>query len=536
MFDKHQKVVVANDRFRQMYGLNSSQVKPGTALRDLSVCCPQNGSDAGLQPEPYLNHHLGQLTCLHPLADGRVISVVGQLMSDGGWITTHEDVTDRQRNEAKVTFMARHDALTGLENRASFVEKLDSASTRLLRYGEPFAVFTLDLDRFKQVNDTLGHPAGDTLLRQVAQRLRESLRESDVLARLGGDEFAILQLIASDQRQGAECLANRIIDSLGEPYDINGSLITIGTSIGIALAPVDASDPNELMKFADVALYRAKAEGRNGFRFFLSEMVLEINARNRLERQLRDGISRGEFEIHYQTVIDVRTCKPCSAEALVRWRHPERGLLYPDEFIPLAEETGLIVPLGEWILQRACSDAAAWPSYMKVAVNLSPMQFSKSNLIDVILCALVELGLPPDRLEVEITETALLSGESDYLSIIRQLRNLGVLIAVDDFGTGYSSLSYLTMFPFDKIKIDKSFTQNLTKRADCAAIISAVLALGSGLNIRTVAEGVETEQQFQILRSAGVDFVQGYLFARPCPVSEVDFGVAHFDRLIENAA
>ena len=536
MFDGDQRIVVANARYREMYGLSPDQVKPGTTQKELSEFSFRSGSHAGRQSEELFKDHSAQSSELKTLPDGRVISVSREPMRDGGWVTTHEDITERHRDEARITFMARHDMLTGLENRAAFVDKLDSAAARLRRRGEAFAVLMLDLDRFKEVNDTLGHAAGDALLRQVAQRLKGALRETDVLARLGGDEFAVLQSVSADQRGGADDLASRIVETIIAPYEVNGSTVTIGTSIGIALAPEDGSEPSELLKLADLALYRSKSEGRNGFRFFHSEMLSELQARHQLERQLRDAISRNEFEVHYQPVIDVRTCKPCGAEALVRWRHPERGLLDPDQFIPLAEETGLIVSIGEWILQKACADAAQWPAHTKVAVNLSAMQFMKSNLIDVILCALVESGLSSDRLEVEITETALLRGDADYLALMRQLKNLGVMVAVDDFGTGYSSLSYLTMFPFDKIKIDRSFTRNLTRRSDCAAIVSAVIALGSGLDIKTVAEGVETEQQFQLLRAAGVDFVQGYLFAQPSPASELDFERIYTDRCVENAA
>jgi EAL domain-containing protein (putative c-di-GMP-specific phosphodiesterase class I) len=289
------------------------------------------------------------------------------------------------------------------------------------------------------------------------------------------------------------------------------------------------------MKKADLALYRTKSDGRNGYRFFDPQMTADADALHQLENDLREAIARGELEVHYQPVFDGKTRQPVGAEALVRWRHPQRGFIPPDQFIPLAEETGLIIPLGEWVLQRACSDAASWPSHIKVAVNLSIVQFRKSNLLDVILCTLIESGLPPERLELEITESVLVANELDILAVIRHLKNLGVSIALDDFGTGYSSLSYLTKFPFDKIKIDKSFTQNMTKRAECRAIVSSVRALGHGLNIVTTAEGVETEQQFEMLRAAGVNQVQGYLLARPCPADQLEFALDVID-LVGNAA
>jgi diguanylate cyclase (GGDEF)-like protein/PAS domain S-box-containing protein len=433
------------------------------------------------------------------------------------------DVTERKQTEARIVYIAHHDLLTGLPNRTFFMAKIEEAGARLRRWQQPFTVLILDLDRFKIVNDSLGHPAGDALLKETAARLKSSLRETDVLARIGGDEFAIIQVGETDPREGARALAERVVEIIRAPYDIDGNAVTIGTSIGIAMAPEDGTEPNELIKKADLALYRTKSQGRNGYCFFDIQMTKEADARHQLENDLRTAVTRNELELHYQPVIDVATRKPCGVEALVRWRHPQKGLIPPDQFIPLAEETGLIGALGEWVLQRACADAARWPSHIKVAVNLSALQFRNSELLDVILCTLVESGLAPERLELEITESALLESETDPLAVMRRLKNIGVSLALDDFGTGYSSLSYLTKFPFDKIKIDKSFTQNLTKRPECTAIIRSVQALASGLNMLTTAEGVETEQQFSVLRTMGVDLAQGYLFGRPCPLSELDF-------------
>jgi diguanylate cyclase (GGDEF)-like protein len=418
--------------------------------------------------------------------------------------------------------MAHHDLLTGLSNRALFMEKIEEAGARLRRRGETFTVFMLDLDRFKYVNDSLGHPEGDALLKETARRLKAALRETDVLARLGGDEFAILQTGEANQREDAIVLARRIIDVITEPYDINGNKVAIGTSIGVAMAPVDGIEPSELMKKADLALYRMKSEGRNGYRFFDAQMTADAVALHQLEHDLREAMQRNELEVHYQPVVDGKTRQPVGAEALVRWRHPKKGFIPPDKFIPLAEETGLIVQLGEWVLQTACAEAAKWPAPLKIAVNLSAVQFKKSNLLDVVMCVLVETGLPPERLELEITESMLIENDINISDVIRKLKNLGVSIALDDFGTGYSSLSYLTKFPFDKIKIDKSFTQNLIKRVECRAIVSSVHALGHGLDILTTAEGVETEQQFEMLRAAGINLVQGYLFGRPCRASDLD--------------
>jgi diguanylate cyclase (GGDEF)-like protein len=381
----------------------------------------------------------------------------------------------------------------------------------------------LDLDRFKDVNDSLGHPAGDALLKEMAERLRSSLRETDVLARLGGDEFAILQAGETNQRDSAIMLAVRIIEITARPFELEGRRVTIGTSIGIALAPQDGVDPDDLIKKADLALYRTKSQGRNGFNFFDAAMTAEADARHELENEMREGIARNEFELFYQLMLDAESREVRGAEALVRWRHPQKGLIPPDRFIPLAEDTGLIVQLGGWILQKACTDAAAWPDHVKVSINLSSMQFRKGDLFDIILCALVESGLPPERLEVEITESVLLENEANYRTLLQQLKNIGVSIVLDDFGTGYSSLGYLTKFPVDKIKIDKSFTQGLIARAECAAVIASVLTLARGLDIATTAEGVETVDQYDMLRAAGVNFVQGYLFCRPCPLSDLRF-------------
>jgi diguanylate cyclase (GGDEF)-like protein/PAS domain S-box-containing protein len=450
-------------------------------------------------------------------------------------IAVIEDVTERKKAEQRIAFMAHHDALTGLANRAALVQRIDEAAARQRRRGEPFTVLLLDLDRFKQVNDTLGHLAGDALLIEVAGRLRSLLREMDVLARLGGDEFAIIQASQVNQREAATSLAERIIEMIGKPFEVDGGNITIGTSIGIALALEHDAGSDTLLKMADLALYRAKSAGRNGYCFFDPEMSQVASARLEIENDLRRAIQQNELELHYQSIIDAKTRKISSVEALVRWRHPTKGLVLPDLFVPLAEETGLIAQIGEWVLHTACSAAVAWPEEVKVAVNLSLVQFRKTNLPDTIMRTLVDSGLRPERLELEITETALIESAAQCLPALRQLKNFGITIVLDDFGTGYSSLSQLVMFPFDKIKIDKSFTQNLTKRADCAAIISATLTLAQSLSIETTAEGVETIEQSRLLRLAGVTSLQGYLFKRPVPTSEIDFDSVYSD-LLEDAA
>jgi len=531
MFDGHRRLVVWNARYGEIYQLPQTLLKVGTAQEDIADDIVSRGiargrsaasdhehgdADAGGHPTDRSSSRIEELT------DGRVILLSRQPLSDGGWLTTHEDITERRRAEEEIIHLARHDPLTGLANRAEFNARLEEATKRLKRNGGAIAVMMLDLDKFKAVNDTLGHPAGDQLLVEVARRLKCSIRETDVLARLGGDEFAIIQESAANQHEAGIALALRIINAICQPFDLSGQQASVGTSIGIALAPQHGSDPEELLKRADLALYNVKAGGRNDFRIFQSEMLEVVHSQQSAESELRDAIARDEFELHYQPQVDAKTRQICGVEALVRWRHPTKGLVPPNEFIPLAESTGLIVPLGQWVLQQACKDATAWPAKIKVAVNLSAVQFKKGNLFDVILCTLVESGLAPDRLELEITETALLENQGAHLATIRQLKNLGISLALDDFGTGHSSINYLTIFPFDKIKIDKSFTQGVLRRRDHKAVVASTLALAQGLGIVTTAEGVETEEQFEYMRAAGVDLVQGYLFGRPVPAHQLD--------------
>jgi diguanylate cyclase (GGDEF)-like protein len=422
----------------------------------------------------------------------------------------------------RVLELAQTDILTGLPNRAFFLEQLEQTDSHERRRREAFSILMLDLDRFKNVNDSLGHAAGDALLRQVARRLKSALRETDVLARLGGDEFAIIQAGCDDQRTDSINLAARISKLIAEPFLLTGHRVEIGTSIGIAMAPEHGSDQEQLLKKADLALYRSKSAGRNCFTLYDEAMSAELEARNTLEGDLRDAIARCQFEVHYQPFFDVQSGHRQGLEALVRWRHPTRGLIPPDQFIPLAEETGLIVPLGEWVLRRACDDATSWPENIKVAVNLSPVQFKQAELFDVIQSALRNSGLPPGRLEIELTESVLLERAAENHAFMQKLKSIGISLALDDFGTGYSSLSCLTAFPFDKIKIDKSFIGNLTKRQNSSAIISSIVTLACGLDMSVTAEGVETREQFDSLRKLGVNFAQGYLLGRPVPIDELE--------------
>jgi diguanylate cyclase (GGDEF)-like protein len=421
----------------------------------------------------------------------------------------------------RVLELAQTDILTGLPNRAYFLEQLHEINASE-RASSGFSILMLDLDRFKNVNDSLGHAAGDALLRQVAQRLSSTLRDSDVLARIGGDEFAIIQSACDDQRSGSIELATRIAKLIAQPFQLPGHQVEIGTSVGIALSPEHGEDLEALLKKADLALYRSKGAGRNCHTIYDGAMSAELEARNTLEGDLRDAIARCQLEVHYQPFYDVQTGERRGLEALVRWRHPTKGLIPPDQFIPLAEETGLIVPLGEWVLRQACDDATWLPADLKVAVNLSPVQFKQAELFDVIQSALQNSGLAPERLEIEITESVLLERAAENHAFIEKLKSIGISLALDDFGTGYSSLSYLTTFPFDKIKVDKSFIRNLTKRPKSIAIIASIVTLARGLDISVTAEGVETAEQFERLKALGVNFAQGYLLGRPVPIGDLE--------------
>ena len=429
----------------------------------------------------------------------------------------------QKRAETQVAYMARHDSLTGIANRAVLAESMEEALALLRRRGDAFTLFMLDLDLFKTINDSLGHPVGDALLKAVAVRLSACMREIDTVARLGGDEFAVLTAAEGNQRETAVVTANRLLQAVAAPYEVDGHHLEVGTSIGITLAPEHGTDADQLVKNADLALYRAKAEGRNTYRFFADAMGTEACTRRALQIGLRDALTNGEFELHYHPIVEIKTREIASIEALIRWRHPQRGMIAPGEFIALAEETGLINPIGQWVLHKACSDAVTWPSHIKVSVNLSPVQFRKINPIEVFCAALTNSGLPPERLELEITESVLMQGNAENVETLHQLRSLGIAIVLDDFGTGYASLSYLRMFPFDKIKIDRSFVNELSKSAGCASIVAAVAGLGRSLHVGTVAEGIETEDQLALVRTAGCTYAQGFLFGRPCPATELDF-------------
>ena len=450
-------------------------------------------------------------------ADGKAVSSIGVAI----------DVTERREAEQRLTHAAHHDSLTGLPNRSLFREKLEEALARARR-GRGFALLCLDLDRFKEVNDTLGHPVGDRLLVAAADRLRAELRDIDTLARLGGDEFAVIQSGVLTPRE-AETLARRLIETLSAPFDIDGQQIVVGVSIGVALAPQDSGEAESLLSAADMALYRAKSDGRGVYRYFEPAMNLRMQTRRELELDLRRALAERQFEIFYQPIMDVDSLRVKTFEALLRWRHPTRGLLTPDYFIPLAEEIGLIVPIGDWVLRRACGDAARWPEEVGLAVNFSPVQFQSRQLLEQIASALRDSGLAPRRLEVEITENVLIRDKEATLGALHGLKALGVRVAMDDFGAGYSSLSYLQSFPFDKVKIDRSFTCELDQSRKSNAIVKAVASLCDGLDMAVVAEGVETEGQFEALQREGCSQAQGFLFSRPVAARELPALLQRFD-------
>ncbi|WP_025037417.1 bifunctional diguanylate cyclase/phosphodiesterase [Bradyrhizobium sp. DOA9] len=450
---------------------------------------------------------------------GRSIRVVNQPMQGGGWVATFEDITEWLEAQAKISHMARHDALTSLPNRVLFHEQLEQG-LRHTKSGDQLAVLCLDLDHFKDINDSLGHPIGDALLKEVGRRLKATVGEQDTVARLGGDEFAVVQIGRSEEI-AARSLAGRLVEVISAPYQIDDHQIVIGVSIGISLSPQDGSNPDELLKNADLALYRAKADGRGTYRFFETGMDARAQARRLLEMDLRAALQRDEFQVYYQPIREVASGRVVAFEALLRWNHPQRGLIAPISFIPLAEETGLIVQLGEFVLRSACADAASWPDDVDVAVNLSPVQFKSPNLIAAVTEALARSGIGARRLELEITESVLLQNSEATLTTLHELRAMGVRISLDDFGTGYSSLSYLRSFPFDKIKIDRSFVSELATREDSMAIIRAVTGLGRSLGIVTTAEGVENDAQLELLRREGCTQAQGYLFSKPRPASDV---------------
>ena len=516
MFDTEGRLVVHNRRFGEMFSAGGDADDIAGVARRLQSGRAERQSDA---PASHAWHQA--------LDDGRIIAISEESMAGGGRVVTYEDITERHRAQTRLSHMARHDALTGLPNRVMFREHLENGILRT-RAGGTLTLLCLDLDRFKTVNDTLGHLVGDVLLQEASRRLLEESRAAEMVARLGGDEFAVIHYAAQSE-PAVDRLAERLIDVLAAPFDIEGHDISIGVSIGITQSTSGLETPEYLLKNADLSLYQAKAEGRGTFRFFEPRMDAQIQAKRLLELDLRTAMAERQFELFYQPLLDVRTGRVVSFEALLRWHHPERGLVPPSEFIALAEETGLIAALGLWVIDTACREAREWPSDIKVAVNLSPLQFRSSTLVADITAALERSGLPGSRLDVEITESLQLLDNAETLAMLHAMQAVGICVSMDDFGTGYSSLSYLRRFPFDKIKIDQTFIRTMDEGSEGHAIVEAFITLGRALKKNVVAEGVETSEQFELLREAGCQEVQGYLFSKPRPEGAVKSLIRQFE-------
>jgi diguanylate cyclase (GGDEF)-like protein len=538
LFDGDQNLIACNSRYAEMYGLPPELTRRGTLLRTILEHRVRNGtSPAG--DENFVERSLASPhvtgTEDYQLQDGRIISLLKAPLNTGGRVTIHLDVTEKRDTEKRIAYLAHHDALTGLANRVQLREHLER-TLEGLNPGGRASVFCVDLDHFKSVNDTLGHAVGDTLLRAVSERLHDLVGEGGLISRTGGDEFAIVQSGAEAPMEAAAALAARIVEALSMPFELGDHDVVIGASVGIAVAPDDGDNADQLLKSADLALYRAKDEGRSGFHFFETEMDVKAQARRVLEIDLRKALSTGEFELYYQPIVNLADDRVSGFEALLRWNHPTRGKVPPDEFIPVAEQTGLIVAIGEWVIRQACAEAATWPSDLRVAVNVSPLQFRRINLVSTVVSALATSGLRPDQLEIEITENVLMHDDVRTMAVLQQLHGLGVRISMDDFGTGYSSLSYLRSFPFDKIKIDQSFVRDLIDRPDSIAIIRAVAALGLSFGMCTLAEGVETQEQLDKMRAEGCTEVQGYFFSKPVPAGEIARLLSGFQKREKAAA
>jgi diguanylate cyclase (GGDEF)-like protein len=524
LYDSDTRIVLCNQRYLEMYNLSPDVVKPGLLFRDLIAHRKETGSFKGEVEEfcAAVLCNVAQNRVTHSIietTDGRSIEIVNQPLKNGGWVATQEDITERRRAEKQIAHLAHYDALTDLPNRVLFREQLERELERIKR-GEQLAMLYIDIDEFKGINDSLGHAVGDELLKAVASRLRSCVRETDFVARLGGDEFAIVQTGIGQPSDVME-MVKRIYQAIRAPYECLGHRVATDASIGIALAPHDGTDLDQLLKSADLAMYGAKADGRRTYRFFEPEMDARVKARRTLELAIRQAIADEAFELHYQPVVDLKSNQIAGCEALLRWRHPVRGMISPAEFIPIAEETGLICQIGDWVLATACAEAVNWPPNVRLAVNVSPVQFRSDAFALKVANVLATTGLPAHRLELEITEAVLIRDDEAALTMLQHLRAIGVRIALDDFGTGYSSLSYLRRFPFDKIKIDRCFVDDIAEAKGSSAIVQAVINIANAQNMTTTAEGVETEQQKEMLRSLGCTEMQGFLFSRPRPVAEI---------------
>ena len=528
MFDADGNMTLFNERYAKMMGLSAAWLK-GRSLLDLFKRRKASGEFVG-DPEGFFARVVTDAregkfnTRIMQTSGGRALRVVDQPMRGGGWVATFEDVTEWRKAQAQISYMAHHDALTGLANRTQLVKKLEKVLAVLPLKGGSVAVHFIDLDRFKKVNDTLGHEGGDFLLKTAAERLRSVTRVNDVVARLGGDEFVVVQIGVGSKDQ-AEDLASRLTSAVTAPMKFREQSIIATVSVGVALAPADGNDPERLLKSADLAMYKAKADGRNCIRFFQPEMDAELQARSKLERTIRDAVLHDRYELHYQPLFEMSEHRLTGFEALIRLPADDGTLIPPLVFIPVAEELRLIDRIGEWVLRAACRTAVTWPENLTVAVNLSPAQFLPGlagGVSDIVAAALKDAGLAAHRLELEITETLLLGDSAAIMAELQTLKAMGVAIVMDDFGTGYSSLSYLWRFPFDKIKIDRSFMQGFNGSGrDAKTLVKTIIALGRELNMRVTVEGVETAAQAAFLDKADGDQVQGFFFGRPVPGSEV---------------
>ena len=541
MYDRDGRLIVSNQRFAELFGLVQSKVTPGMTAPDLAQLLRTETLEPEVLPGPERRasgHRPGagaQSTKMEKTGSGRIVLTTRQPLADGGWVAISEDITERQEARDRLAFLARHDILTQLPNRIEFRDQMDMLIRRQRDEGGEFAILCLDLDEFKTVNDSLGHPIGDELLRQVADRLRELCADQDLVVRLGGDEFAILSRLPA-QRADIEELAELVIWKLSQPFAIADHEIVIGVSIGIAVAGGEGVIGDELFKQADLALYRAKEDGRNTHRFFQADMGVAVNDRRELITDLRSAVTNGELELFFQPQYTLETHQISGFEALVRWNHPRRGMVSPGDFIPIAEDTGLILQLGEWVLNEACRIAAGWPDDLRIAVNLSPRQLRGHAFGPVLIQALTKSGLRADRLELEVTETVLLTDSEEVLDALHQAKTLGVKVSMDDFGTGYSSLSYLRRFPFDKIKIDQSFVRSMTYSDESVSIVKAVIELARNLNMTTTAEGVETRDLLDMLAEIGCTDAQGYYLGRPMPVDGAEALIVSSREVLTTAA
>jgi diguanylate cyclase (GGDEF)-like protein len=524
LYDSDARIVLCNKRYLELYNLSPDVVKPGLHFRDLIAFRKQTGSFSG-DVDKFCAAVLGNVTLkqmTHSVvetSDGRSVQIVNKPLANGGWVATLEDITERMRAEKQIAHLAHYDALTDLPNRVLFREQLEHEIERAKR-GEQLAVLYIDIDEFKSVNDSLGHPTGDELLKAIAVRLRSCVRDTDYVARLGGDEFAIVQTGVAQPSDVME-LVKRIYETIRKPVDCLGHLVTTDASVGIAVAPEDGTTVDQLLKSADLAMYGAKEDGRRTYRFFEPEMDARVKARRAIELDIRHAIADRSFELHYQPVVNLSSNEIVGCEALLRWNHPVRGMISPAEFIPIAEETGLICEIGDWVLATACAEAASWPSAVNIAVNVSPVQFRSHAFSLKVANVLAATGLSANRLELEITEAVLIRDDEAALAMLQHLRAIGVRIALDDFGTGYSSLSYLRRFPFDKIKIDRSFVSDVAMADGSSSIVQAVINIARARSMTTTAEGVETEEQREMLLGLGCTEMQGYLISRARPAVEI---------------